>query len=93
MCDWLADRGYDYDGKCRRPLRDRGITPLIARKGDLHGSGLEACRYVVEQSLALFHQARRLRTRFDQRDDVHESFMDLGVCMICWLRLVNHRYF
>jgi transposase len=89
----LADRGYDYDATCRRPLRERGITPLIARRGTPHGSGLGACRWVVEQTLALFHQFRRLRTRFDKRDDVHEAFMDLGMCVICWRRLVNHGYF
>ena len=89
----LADRGYDYDGKCRDPLRERRITPVIARKGDPHGSGLGVWRYVVEQTLALFHQFRRLRTRFDKRDDIHETFMDLGMCVICWRRLVNHGYF
>lgn len=89
----LADRGYDYDGKCRRPLRERRIIPLIGRKGDPHGSGLGVWRYVVEQTLALFHPFRRLRTRFDKRADVHEAFMDLGMCMICWRRLVNHGYF
>ena len=88
----LGDRGYDYDDKCRRPLRERHITPLIARKGDPHGSGLGVWRYVVEQTVALFHQFRRLRTRFDKRDDIHEAFMSLGMCMICWRRL-NHGYF
>ena len=87
----VADRGYDYDER-RAALRRRHIVPLIARRGDPHGSGLGAWRYVVEQTLALFHQFRRLRTRFDKRDDVHEAFMSLGMCMICWRRL-NHGYF
>jgi hypothetical protein len=88
----LADRGYDYDDKCRRPLRDRGITPVIARKGEGHGSGLGVWRYVAEQTIALFHQFRRLRTRFDKRDDIHEAFMSLACSVICWRRL-NHGYF
>jgi hypothetical protein len=46
-------------------------------------------RYVAEQALALLHQFRRLRTRFDKRDDVHEAFMSLGCSMICWRRLHN----
>jgi transposase len=33
-----ADRGYDYD-LCRRRLRERGITPKIARRSQPHGSG------------------------------------------------------
>jgi transposase len=88
----LADRAYDYDDKCRRPLHERHVTPLIARRGDPHGSGLGVWRYVVEQTLALLHQFRRLRTRFDKRDDVHEALMSLGCSVICWRRL-NHGYF
>jgi transposase len=88
----LADRGYDYDEKIRRPLRERGIIPLIARKNMPHGSGLGVWRYVVEQTMALLHQFRRLRTRFDKRDDVHEAFMSIGCSIICWRRL-QHGYF
>jgi hypothetical protein len=88
----VADRGYDAEDACRRPLRARGIVPVIARRGAGHGSGLGAWRYVVERSIALLHQFRRLRTRFDRRDDVHEAFMDLGLCVICW-RTLNGGYF
>ena len=35
----FADRGYDRD-KYRRLLRQRGVTPDIARRGTAHGSGL-----------------------------------------------------
>jgi transposase len=34
-----ADRGYDHD-KYRRLVRELGITPVIARRGTDHGSGL-----------------------------------------------------
>lgn len=34
-----ADRGYDHD-IYRRRLRERRITPRIARRGQAHGSGL-----------------------------------------------------
>jgi len=34
-----ADRAYDYDSR-RRQLRERGITPEIARRNTSHGSGL-----------------------------------------------------
>lgn len=82
----LADRGYDSESH-RMQLRVRGIEPRIARRGEIHGSGVGIFRYVVEQSLALLHQFRRLRTRFDKRDDVHEAFMSLGCSVICWRRL------
>jgi transposase len=88
----VADRGYDAEDACRRRLRERGITPVIARRGTGNGSGLGVWRYVVEQTIALLHQFRRLRTRFDKRDDVHESFMGLALCVICWRRL-NSEYF
>ena len=46
-----ADRGYDFD-VYRRALRDRGITPRIARRGIAHGSGLGRVRWVVERTFA-----------------------------------------
>ncbi len=36
----LADRGYDAEEKIRKPLRQRKMTPLIARRNTEHGSGL-----------------------------------------------------
>jgi hypothetical protein len=38
-----ADRGYDHD-KYRRQACEVGITPLIARRGEEHGSGLGVYR-------------------------------------------------
>jgi len=49
-----ADRGYDHD-KYRRQARGKGITPLIARRGIEHGSGLGVHRWVVEQTITLLH--------------------------------------
>ena len=84
----MGDRGYDSDPH-RMILSARGIATAIARRGQPHGSGLGIFRYVVEQALALFHQFRRLRTRFDKRDDIHEAFMAIGCSMMCWRRLHN----
>jgi transposase len=44
-----ADRGYDHDSH-RRLVRERGITPVIARRGTEHGSGLGNLRWVVERA-------------------------------------------
>jgi transposase len=68
-------------------LSGRSIGTVIARRRTPHGSGLGVFRYVVEQTLALFHQFRRLRTRFDKRADIHEAFMTIGCAMMCWRRL------
>jgi transposase len=53
----LADRGYDY-AKHRRLLWTCGITPVIARRGVAHGSGLARQRWVVERGVAHLHNFR-----------------------------------
>ena len=83
-----ADRGYDHD-KYRKLVRDKGITPHIARRGEAHGSGLGPHRWVVEQTIALLHWFRRLRTRWEVRDDIHEAFLSLACAIICYRRLTK----
>ncbi|MFI7323672.1 IS5 family transposase [Streptomyces rubiginosohelvolus] len=82
----LADRGYDHD-KYRRLVWDLGVKPLIARRGTEHGSGLGTQRWVVERAFAHLHWFRRLRIRWEIRDDIHEAFLTLGCALICWRRL------
>ncbi|MER6573602.1 IS5 family transposase, partial [Streptomyces sp. NPDC001093] len=84
-----ADRGYDHD-KYRRLVRELGITPVIARRGTEQGSGLGVHRWVVEAAFALLHWFRRLRTRWEIRDDIHQAFLTLGCAIICWRRLRTH---
>ncbi len=75
---------------CSQPiaeLRTRGITPVIARRGIAHGSGLGTRRWVVEQTIALLHWFRRLRIRWEIRDDIHEAFFTPACAAICWRRL------
>ncbi|MGW0272832.1 transposase, partial [Streptomyces sp. NPDC003284] len=84
----LAGRGYDHD-KYRKQVWAIGITPVIARRGTEHGSGLGVRRWVVEQSFALLHRFRRLRIRWEIRDDIHEAFLSLACSIICWRRLRN----
>lgn len=86
-----ADRGYDHD-KYRRLVRARGIRPVIARRGVEHGSGLGAYRWVVEQAFALLHWFRRLRIRWEVRDDTHEAFLGIGCSIICRRRLEKHSF-
>jgi transposase len=84
-----ADRGYDYD-RHRRLVRTKGIRPIIAQRGVGHGSGLGVYRWVVEQAFALLHWFRRLRIRWEIRDDIHEAFLSIGCSIICWRRLKKH---
>ncbi|WSS89426.1 IS5 family transposase [Streptomyces sp. NBC_01176] len=76
-----ADRGYDHD-KYRRLLWARGIRPVIAKRGEPHGTGLGIFRYVVERTIAWLHGFRRLRIRWERRDDIQDAFLGLAVCLI-----------
>jgi transposase len=84
----VADRGYDYKSH-RRQLWARGIKPVIARRKTKHGSGLGRERCVVERTFAWLHQRRRLLVRYDRRAEIHEAFLALACCLICWRRLQN----
>jgi transposase len=84
-----ADRAYDYPSH-RRQLRERGITPEIARRNTAHGSGLGRYRWVVERTFAWLHQFKRLLVRYDRRADIHEAFLAIGCCLVCYRRLKNN---
>lgn len=71
----MADRGYDHD-KYREALRQRGIRPLISRRGTRNNN--QPVRWVVEQTLALLHQFRRLAERWERRTDTHRGFLALA---------------
>jgi len=66
----LADRAYDAEEKIRQPLRERRVTPLIAKRNTAHGSGLGKYRYVVEAAFDWLFNQRRLRVRYEKRDDI-----------------------
>jgi transposase len=82
-----GDRGYDHD-KYRRQVRALGITPLIARRGAGHGSGLGTKRWYVERTFAWLHAHRRLRTRYERRADIHEALISVACSMICLRQLI-----
>ncbi|WP_085999420.1 IS5 family transposase [Nocardia takedensis] len=81
----IADKGYDYP-RVYDELRQRGITAYIPRRGT-HDK--VSGRWIVEQSLALLHQYRRLAIRWERRTDIHHGFLDLAAALICWRRLSN----
>jgi transposase len=83
-----ADRGYDHD-KYRRQLRQRGIKHEIARRKTEHGSGLGRYRWVVERTFAWLHHFKRLLVRYDRRAEMHEAFLAIGCCLVCFRRLQN----
>lgn len=78
-----GDRAYDSQPH-REQLRRRGIQPVLAKRHTAHGSGLGVYRWVVERTLSWLHQFRRLRIRYERRDDIHEAFLAIGCALICW---------
>ena len=79
----LGDKAYDSNWH-RKWLRARRIKPLLGRRRRPHGSGLGRFRWVVERTLSWLHQFKRLRTRYERRDDIHQAFLSLGCALICW---------
>jgi len=81
--------GYDHD-KYRRQVRAKGITPVIARRGTEHGSGLGVHRWVARaagRAAALVSggcaSAGRSATTSTR------AFLSLACAIICWRRLTN----
>ena len=85
----LADAAYDAEAKIRQPLRQRGIRPRIRRRNAEHGSGLGKHRWVVEACFAWLFQYRRLRVRYEKRDDIHDAFLIIGCVLISWNRVLE----
>lgn len=85
----LADRAYDAEEKIRQPLRQRRVTPWIAKRNTAHGSGLGRYRYVVEAAFDWLFNQRRLRVRYEKRDDIHQAFLIIGCLLICWRRILR----
>jgi transposase len=70
----LGERAFDSQA-LREWLWERGIIPLLARRGEEHGSGLGIYRYVVERTLAWFKGFRRLRLRYERTAFMHAAVL------------------
>jgi transposase len=77
-----GDRAY-HSREGRGELRRRHIQAKIAWPRSGHGSGLGTKRWVVERTIAWLHQYRRLRIRYERRDDIHEAFLAIACTLIC----------
>jgi transposase len=78
-----GDRAYDSEAH-RAQMRRRGIGPHFARRRTPHGSGLGVFRWPVERFFAWLHAFRRLRLRTDRDDRMHDAFLKLATCVICF---------
>jgi hypothetical protein len=52
-------------------------------------SGLGRERWIIERTFAWLHNRRRLLLRTDRRHEIHEAFLALACCLICWRQLEN----
>ena len=78
-----ADRAYDSEPH-RRRMRRRGIEPVFAKRNTPHGSGLGKYRWPVERFFSWLHRYRRLRLRTDWDTRMHNAFLTLALCLICF---------
>ncbi|MFI6079115.1 transposase [Actinoplanes sp. NPDC051343] len=84
----LADTGYDSEA-FRQACRERGMQPIIPRRKTSRIKGLGKLRYVLEQTIALLHQFRRLAIRWERRLDIHDGLVSLACALICCRRLIQ----
>ena len=68
------------------PPRHPGEDRLAEERRTAPGSARK--RWVVERTIAWLHQYRRLRIRYERRDDIHEAFLAIGCSLIC-LKLLH----
>jgi transposase len=83
-----ADKAY-ASKKNRTLLRQRGITPRIARPKVDTSRRLGRYRWVAERSFAWLHRNRRLLVRYERDPELHDAFLHLGCALICW-QLLDH---
>lgn len=83
-----ADKGYDY-AHLRRWLRERNITPRIARKGTESSNRLGRHRWVVERTVSWLAGCRRLHRRYERKAEHFLAFVGVAAALITYRRLTN----
>jgi len=76
--------------RINRELGPYGIDPELAKRRTPHGSGLGVFRWVVERTNSWLHQYRRLRVRYDLRDDIHQGLCNLAEILITFKFMVHY---
>jgi hypothetical protein len=82
-----ADRAYDHD-KYRKQVR-RWVSRRSLPGAAPNTAPGWASTAGSEQTFALLHWFRRLRIRWEIRDDIHEAFLRLACAIICLRRLTS----
>jgi hypothetical protein len=77
-----GDRAY-HSREGRHELRRRHIQARIAWPKALTVPGWGRSAGSLSATIAWLHQYRRLRIRYERRDDIHEAFLAIGCSLIC----------
>ena len=83
-----ADKGYDYP-HLRSWLRQRRITPRIARRGVETATRLGRQRWVIERSFAWLTGYRRLTVRYERSARLFTAFLTLAATLTCYKKLAT----
>jgi IS5 family transposase len=83
-----ADKGYDSN-RHRTWLRERGITPRIARRGIDSSERLGRHRCKIERTIAWFTGYRRLTIRYERHAALFAAFLSLAAALVCWKKLTT----
>jgi transposase len=83
-----ADKAYDIP-HLRAWLRDRRITPRIARKGTDSSTKLGRHRWVIEATIAWLFSYRRLTTRYERHSNLFCGFLTLAAALTCYKKLTK----
>jgi transposase len=83
-----GDLAYDSEPH-RQGLRQMGVEPVLPEKEIDDQSGLGETRWPVERTLSWGHQNRRLRIRYEKRDDIHQAFLTLACIKMCASALLS----
>ncbi|MBX7466555.1 IS5 family transposase [Streptomyces sp. MAG02] len=83
-----GDKGYDYP-HLRQWLRERGITPRIARRGIDSSQRLGRHRWVVERTMSWLNGCRRLHRRYERKPEHFLAFTAIATSLINYRRLTK----
>jgi transposase len=83
-----ADKAYDA-ADLRAFLRQRRITPRIARRGVESSQRLGRRRWIVESALSWLLGRRRLTLRYERKGANFLAFLGLAAALTCYNRLAK----
>ena len=83
-----ADQGYDSAAH-RTWLRQRGITPRIARRGIDTADRLGRHRWKIERTIAWLTGYRRLTIRYERHAHLFAAFLSLAATITCYKKLAT----